>query len=80
MSYCITFHFKELQLSSDQTQLVGRLKHCNLPLRCRNVFRIIIVVKCWPLSRLRKASDVSRMPDEDRGQLCIPWWAKQSAN
>ena len=28
--------------------------------------------KCWPLSRLRESSDVSRMPDEDRGQLCIP--------
>ena len=31
--------------------------------------------KCWPLSRLRESSDVSRMPDDDRGQLCIPCWA-----
>ena len=29
--------------------------------------------RCWPLSRLREPQDVSRMPDEDRGQLRIPW-------
>ena len=33
---------------------------------------------CWPLSRL-KLPDVFRMPDEDWGQLCIPWWATQLA-
>ena len=28
---------------------------------------------------LRGSSDISRMLDEDRGQLCIPCWAKQLA-
>ena len=28
--------------------------------------------RCWSLSRLRRPQDVSRMPDEDRGQLRIP--------
>ena len=34
---------------------------------------------CWPLSCLKEASDVSGIPDEDWGQRCIPWWAKQLA-
>ena len=37
----------------------------------------ITLDKCWPLSRQRHFSDVSRMPDEDLGQLCTPCWAKQ---
>ena len=33
------------------------------------------VIDRMPLNRLRRPQDVSRMPDEDRGQLRIPWWA-----
>ena len=35
---------------------------------------VCVLIVCSPLS-LREYSDVSRMPDEDRGQLCIPCWA-----
>ncbi len=34
-----------------------------------------MIGRCWPLSHLEGAQDVFRMPDEDPGQLCIPWAA-----
>ena len=32
----------------------------------------VCVQKCWPLSHLERTRGISRMPDEDRGQLRIP--------